>query len=501
MEAILATIEKVIRLSASSPHIAAALDQTIVPGGGEKTLSRVLNESVQNRAVDERLITALAELIHSVACQLPAKSKKRKRDSPEDENESAHPPPSASSSVHFSVSEAAAPAFQAVHFPPPPPQLSLIEQVHHAIAVVHNTLAHGIAQGIPLDHNTVTSIQGPLHHVFLFCATSAVGSATKSVEVLQEISGLVQILGILHNVVITPANMADPLARAHQTIYNSGTPLPVRQLQSIQANFQDIGTAVYPCLYPACGKTFSKLFQLRKHEALHSFDRPFKCPRCPAAFARKYDFKRHEKSHDTIVYRCGGCHRRFTRRDALRRHKANVKSSEACAQGAIEEVQADPSDIQSSTRRVKAVAPSDTMEVDELEEGELPKDAIAVAQDRATVLHPLLQRHVTEKLSASGKASRTGGSPPSGLSLSTTSAGGLATAAPLPGVSSSAAAPPKPSLLVGYNLNEEQTTLLERAIAAASEAARMQAELEAQLELENEEQQGAGGGDDGPEGE
>ncbi|KAG8933593.1 Metallothionein expression activator [Tulasnella sp. 417] len=503
MDAILETIEKVIRLSASSPHIATALDETVVPGSGEKTLSSVLNESLQDRTVDESVMTTLAELIHSVACQLPEKSKKRKRDGPEDEDRSTRPPPSASSDIHFPPSEVVTPAFQALHFPPPPLQVALIEQVHHAIAVVHNTLAHSIAQGIPLDNNTVASIQGPLHHVFLFCATSAVGPATKNVEVLQEISGLVQILGILHDVVIISANMADPLARAHQTIYNSGTPLPVRQLQSIQANFQDIGTAVYPCLYPACGKTFSKLFSLRKHEVLHSFDRPFKCPRCPAAFARKYDFKRHEKSHDTIVYRCGGCHRRFTRRDALRRHKANVKSSEACVQGAIEEVQADPSDIQSSTRRVKAVAPSEAIEVEELEEGELPKDAIAVAQDRATVLHPLLQRHVTEKLSASGKATRTGGSPTSGLSLSTTSAGGLATASPLPGVSSSAsaAAPPKPSLLVGYNLNEEQTTLLERAIAAASEAARMQAELEAQLELENEEQQGTGGGDDGQEGE
>ncbi|KAG9017614.1 Metallothionein expression activator, partial [Tulasnella sp. 427] len=310
-----------------------------------------------------------------------------------------------------------------------------------------------------------------------------------------EISGLVQILGILYDVVIISANITDPLARAHQTIYNSGTPLPVRQLQSIQANFQDIGTAVYPCLYPTCGKTFSKLFYLRKHESVHSFDRPFKCPRCTAAFARKYDFKRHEKSHDTMVYRCGGCHRRFTRRDALRRHKANVKSSEACARGAIEEVQADPSDIQSSTRRVKAVAQSDPMEIDELEEGELPKDAIALAQDRAMVLHPLLQRHVTEKLSSSVKATHTGGaSPQNGLALS--SAAGLATA-PLPAPPSSA---PKPSLLVGYNLNEEQTSLLERAIAAASEAARMQAELEAQLELENEEQ-GPGAGEDGQEGE
>ncbi|KIO21345.1 hypothetical protein M407DRAFT_29063 [Tulasnella calospora MUT 4182] len=476
MEAILATIENVIRLSASSPRIAAALDETIVPGSGEKTLSRVLNESVQSRTVHESLTSALADLIHSIANPLPTKSKKRKRDGPEDEDEPTRPPLSASSDVPFAVSEVT-PAFPAIHFPPPPPQVTLIEQVHRAIAIVHNTLAHSIAQGIPLDHNTVGSIQGPLHHVFLFCATSAVAS--------NEERG---------------ANMADPLARAHQTIYNSGTPLPVRQLQSIQANFQDIGTAVYPCLYPACGKTFSKLFQLRKHEALHSFDRPFKCSRCPAAFARKYDFKRHEKSHNTVVYRCGGCHRRFTRRDALRRHKANVKSSEACAQGAIEEVQADPSDIQSSTRRVKAVAPSDTMDIDELEEGELPKDAIGVAQDRAMVLHPLLQRHVTDKLSGSEKATRTGGSPPSGLSLSTTSAGGLATASPLPGVSSSAV-PPKPSLLVGYNLNEEQTTLLERAIAVASEAARMQAELEAQLELENEEQQGTGGGGDGQKGE
>ncbi|KIO21349.1 hypothetical protein M407DRAFT_245515 [Tulasnella calospora MUT 4182] len=140
------------------------------------------------------------------------------------------------------------------------------------------------------------------------------------------------------------------------------------------------------------------------------------------------------------------------------------------------------------------------MEADELEEGELPKDAVAVAQDRATVLHLLLQRHVTDKLSGPGKATRAGGSPPSGLSLSTTSAGGLTIAAPLPGVSSSGL-PPRPSLLVGYNLNEEQTRLLERAIAAASDAARMQAELEAQLELENEEQPYAGGGDDGQEGE
>ncbi|KAG8951248.1 Metallothionein expression activator [Tulasnella sp. 424] len=497
MEAMLATIEKVILLSANSPRNAAALDEMVVPGSG-KTLSTVLNESVRNRTVDPSLITALAEVLHSIACQMPAKSKKRKRDGFEEEDKSTHPAPS---DTHLSRVEVETPAFQTVPFPVP--QMSLIDQVHHAIAVVHGTLTHSIAQGIPLDRNAVASIQGPLHHVFLFCATSAVGPATRNVEVLQEISGLVQILGILHDVVIISASMADPLARAHQTIYNSGTPLPVRQLQSIQANFQDIGTAVYPCLYPACGKTFSKLFQLRKHEALHSFDRPFKCPRCPAAFARKYDFKRHEKSHDTIVYRCGGCHRRFTRRDALRRHKANVKSSEACARGAIEEVQADPSDIQSSTRRVKAVVPSDAIEVDELEEGELPKEAIALAQDRATVLHPLLQRHVTEKLSASGNATRTGGSPPTGLSLSATSAGGLAAAAPLPGVAaaaSTAAPPPKPSLLVGYNLNEEQTTLLERAIAAASEAARMQAELEAQLELESEEQ-GPGGADDGQEGE
>ncbi|KIO16729.1 hypothetical protein M407DRAFT_33614 [Tulasnella calospora MUT 4182] len=432
MDAILAKIEKSIQLSASSPHIAAALDGTVVPGSGGKTLAGGLNKCVQNRTVDASLITALAELVHCVACQLPAKSKKRKRDSPEDENGSTGPSPSTSSDVHFAASQLMAPAFQAAHFPPPPPQMTFIEQ------------------GIPLDHNTIASIRGPLHHVFLFCATSAVGLATRNVEMLQEISGLVQILGILHDVVIISANMADPLARSQQTISDSGTPLPVRQLQSIQANFPDIAA---------------------KTRGAALFRPAFQVPSVPCGFRAQ------------AVYE----------RDALRRHEANVKSSEAWAQVAMEEVQADSPDIQSSTRRAKSAVPSDTMDVDELEEGEPPKDAVAVAQDRATVVHALLRRHVTEKLSAGGKATRTGGSPPGGLSLSAMSARGFVTAALLPGVSSSAA-PPKSSLLVGYNLSEEKTALLERAITAASWAARMQAELEAQLELENEDEQCAGGG-------
>ncbi|KIO21343.1 hypothetical protein M407DRAFT_218912, partial [Tulasnella calospora MUT 4182] len=87
------------------------------------------------------------------------------------------------------------------------------------------------------------------------------------------------------------------------------------------------------CIQPV-GRPFQSCFNCENTKRCTLSTDPSSALGALRLFARKYDFKRHEKSHDTIVYRCWGCHRRFTRRDALRRHKANVKSSEACAQGA-----------------------------------------------------------------------------------------------------------------------------------------------------------------------
>ncbi len=335
----------------------------------------------------------------------------------------------------------------------------LLEQVIDAISEVRGALS--AAGDMPIANAVVGALRSPLHQIFLFVATSAVGLPSSEMTILREISGLIQVLGVLAGMMITSPSLVSPLARTHQVVYNSGTPLPIHRLQNIQSNFPDIGTAVYPCLYPGCGKTFSRLLPLRNHEAVHSIDRPFKCNLCSSEFARKHDLKRHGLSHNANVFRCNGCHRTFTRKDALTRHQANPKSTEACLQGGCEEVIGDVSVILASNRRVKSFDPS---VVDDIEEGELPKLHITLAQNSVRELYPLLQKAVYSKLSESGEVPRPGE---------------LSVAHP-PILASKH---PTPAFLLGYDLNPEQTSLLEKAIAAASETARIQAELEAQLEL------------------
>ncbi|KAG9008865.1 Metallothionein expression activator [Tulasnella sp. JGI-2019a] len=466
-DTLLHAIQNVLSLdrAASSPSSTSPLDSTIVPESNGQTLRATLEECFSRGAVDPNLASTLVPLVH-VALNKLGSSKKRKRPKTIDAAKPRFPP----RATHPSLEACAAgpsvnpypnawppPSPSYLVPPPPPPPNSLVEYVFHAINIVHSFLSQNPH---PLTRDDLLSIQGPLHQIFLFCATSAVGPNTEDPGILQEITGLIHILGILHQVTIAPPSTVLPLARTHQTIYNSGTPLPTRHLRTVQSSFMDIGTAVYPCLYPSCGKTFSKLYHLRKHEAAHSFDRPFKCNLCPAAFARKHDLQRHDKSHSSIVYKCGGCRRTFTRRDALRRHMVNVKAKDVCRNGTMEEVEADASDVHATSRRVRVMPPPQVPgSVGGLEEGELSRDAVAQAQGSVRVLLPFLQRHVAERLAPSPP----GAAPPP----STTSGSGTTTSLFLP----------------GFALSEEQTGLLEKAIAEASEAARAQAELEAQMEL------------------
>ncbi|KAG8875412.1 Metallothionein expression activator, partial [Tulasnella sp. 331] len=477
-DALLHAIRNVLSLdrAASSPPASSPLDTTIVPGQDGQTLRGALEGCLSRGSVDAQLASTLVTLVQEVAQNQLSPSKKRKRPKAVDAVKPRFPPRaihpslqacSAGPSInHYSNSPPPAAAPPPSYFapPPPPPSNSLVEYVFQAINIVHNLLSHNVR---PLTQEGLLSIQGPLHQVFLFCATSAVSPNTQDPGTLQEITGLVHILGILHQITIAPPSTVLPLARTHQTIYNSGTPLPTRHLRAVQSSFMDIGTAVYPCLYPACGKTFAKLYHLRKHEATHSFDRPFKCSMCPAAFARKHDLQRHDKSHSSIVYKCGGCRRTFTRRDALRRHMVNVKAKEGCRDGTMEEVEADASDVHATSRRVRVMPPPQAAgSLGGVEEGELSRDAVAQAQASVRILLPFLQRHVAEKLAPSA----------SGIPPPHPSSTGASDATSLPSAATSL-------LLSGFNLTEEQTGLLEKAIAEASEAARAQAELEAQLEL------------------
>ncbi|MEQ2281926.1 Zinc finger and BTB domain-containing protein 14, partial [Ameca splendens] len=77
-----------------------------------------------------------------------------------------------------------------------------------------------------------------------------------------------------------------------------------------------------------CGKTFLDESRLRKHEKLHSAERPFACEICSKAFTTHAHLKEHLKIHTGFKpYRCDVCGKSFIRAPDLKKHE-RVHSNE-----------------------------------------------------------------------------------------------------------------------------------------------------------------------------
>lgn len=99
----------------------------------------------------------------------------------------------------------------------------------------------------------------------------------------------------------------------NQAYYNSNT--------TTTANTVNITS--FKCLFPNCGKEFSRKGNLTAHLKLHNpnRERSWVCSLCPRRFFRIHDLIRHDSVHSgSRPFKCTVCNKGFTRKDAIRRH-------------------------------------------------------------------------------------------------------------------------------------------------------------------------------------
>ncbi|KAF8444983.1 hypothetical protein L210DRAFT_3531661 [Boletus edulis BED1] len=538
-DAALQTMEAIIAITANDKLACTTLASAVVPGTNNDNVLNVLNQVVRARSISKELAKSLTPILvllarsdtlfatmrHSNAPAIQLDKGKRKRDESEEEARQ---------------NEARTVKRQNIVYP------DLQRQITEAVKIVSGSLSASSPTDGSLDPSVISSIQLHLHQLFLFSMTSSAGGGPE-MNALQEIGGLIQVLGVLSGIQIAPT------ATPHHAIQQApcSTPHPSHPWTP-QGNhphpsvpFPDIGTAVYPCLVPGCRKIFAKLYSLRAHQRVHAVHRSFRCVVCPASFARNHDLKRHAKLHEKKAWQCAGCDKMFSRRDAIKRHKnssaARGGKGEVCVNAAIKEVVLDKEGDEDTAREGRRTrmwadiaAGSATTATyfgyggeGHTEEGEVHGDVIQQMQAAVLSLHATLQGHVSSALGtdhaapplhldptggqatlasviaraqmqnlslsqiqSTGSAGETGdlvrpegsfGFPSDKQPVSVDSARAVGN-----GTQPEGEAPAAQLSL--YGLSEEQTRLLEHAIANAASAAHAQAEAEAALEEEDEEE-------------
>jgi hypothetical protein len=514
-EAALTTMRRIIACLDKDPLARTIFTSTPAPGRNGENLFEVLARTVAAGSIPKEAAQPLSNLLVSLArseilfgglrqsCteSVGLETGKRKRAEADDDAAKQHSHP-----------------IKRSHHAP----YNLQRQVGEAVRIITNAFAMNDHPG-PLPVSVISSVQLQLHQVFLFAVTSSVAGGPE-MSALRELSGLIQVLGVLSGIQIGAAPTHPSGQPPPQLVpYDSTAPW-------VASHAPDIGTAVYPCLSPSCHKYFSRLFSLRAHQRGHAIHRPFRCTSCPASFARNHDLKRHAKLHESKAWKCCGCGKVFSRRDAIKRHKNNESSKgldgELCLDKEVVEVDVSKEGAETGEgRRAKMWAgvgttPTSDEKVDE--EGAIPHSVISQLQADVLSLSGLLRTHARDSIgTASSKVTSTDVGPTAGQatlasiiarvqalhqqgSISTTAEGPLdpqsgPTSTPQPeshtsgvaGQKSVASESPSAEVpLAAYGLSAEQTRMLQQAIANAASAAQAQAEAEAAMEEEEEECEG-----------
>ncbi|XP_020650162.1 zinc finger and BTB domain-containing protein 14 isoform X1 [Pogona vitticeps] len=121
--------------------------------------------------------------------------------------------------------------------------------------------------------------------------------------------------------------------RKHEKLHTADRPFVCEMCTkgfTTQAHLKEhlkIHTGYKPYSCEVCGKSFIRAPDLKKHERVHSNERPFACHMCDKAFKHKSHLKDHERRHrGEKPFVCSSCTKAFAKASDLKRHENNMHS-------------------------------------------------------------------------------------------------------------------------------------------------------------------------------